>query len=76
MGEQEMSNMDGIELLEDDDDFVRLMKRNGIALTRENYLDLIQGKDRTSEIGAELEAEIPSRFRNPDKAVSKILRKK
>tara|TARA_R100000458_G_C8227065_1_gene209816 strand:- start:299 stop:430 length:132 start_codon:yes stop_codon:yes gene_type:complete len=41
-----------------------VMKRDGIPLTRENYIDFIYFGNPPEELGAEEEADLPEMFQN------------
>lgn len=47
-----------------DDGVLRIMKEDGIPLTRENYLHLAYFGDVPKDWGPELEANLPTQFQN------------
>ena len=47
----------------EEDGFIRMLKRNNIPVTRENYLDYIFPDGVPEDYGAELEAEMPEQLR-------------
>ena len=46
------------------DEVLMVMKRDGIPLTRENYIDFIYFGNPPEVLGAEEEAELPEMFQN------------
>ena len=46
------------------DSFMRIMKRDGIPLTRENYIDFVYAGNPPEELSAEEEAQLPEMFQN------------
>ena len=47
----------------EEDGFIRSMRKKGIKITRENYLDYIFPDGVPEDYGAELEAEMPEQLR-------------
>lgn len=48
----------------DQDDVLKLMKKNKIPLTRQNYIDIAFGRDAPDELHPEHEAMLPKMFQN------------
>ena len=57
------------------DDVLEGMKRNGVPLTRKNYLDIAYMGNPPAELDAEAEAALPPQFRKGFGSISKIDRK-
>ena len=47
----------------EEDGYIRMLKRNNIPVTRENYLGLVYPDGVPEDFGAELEMELPEQFR-------------
>ena len=47
----------------EEDGFIRMLKRNNIPVTRENYLGLVYPDGVPEDFGAELEMELPEQLR-------------
>jgi len=46
------------------DEFIAIMKRDGIPLTRENYLELVYAGNPPETLSAEEEEDLPEMFQN------------